>query len=84
METWDMLEALFLAASCLVIVVSSIKMRAMAMKDRDKLRRPMNSLILVDQGGPFEWKIVDIGPPMDVALGWVYKKDEDETQETKG
>jgi len=50
------------------------KMRAAAMKDRDKLRRPMNS-ILVDKGGPFDWRIVDIGSPMDVALGWVYKKE---------
>jgi len=71
-----MLEALFFAASCLVIVVSALGMRATAMEGREKLMRPMNSLILVDQGGPFEWKIVDIGPPMDVALGWIYKKDE--------
>ena len=80
-----LLEALFFAASCLVIVVSAFKMRATAMKDRDKLRRPMNSLLLVDRGGPFkdEWKIVDIGPPMDVALGWIYKKDEDDAKETK-
>lgn len=76
------MEALFFAASCLVIVVSAYKMRATAYgKDRDKLRRPMNSLILVDQGGPFDWKIVDIGSPMDVALGPIFKKDEDETQE---
>jgi len=79
-----LLEALFFAASCLVIVVSAVKMRATAMKDREKLRRPMNSLILVDQGGPFKWRIVDIGPPMDVALGGSYRKDEDETRETHG
>ena len=79
-----LLEAPFFAASCLVIVVSAFKMRATAMKDREKLMRPMNSLILVDQGGPFDWKIVDIGSPMDVALGWIYKKDDDEAQETKG
>ena len=77
-----LLEALFFAASCLVIVVSAFKMRATAMKDREKLRRPMNSLILVDQGGPFEWRIVDIGPPMDVALGGSYRKDDDEIRET--
>jgi len=78
------LEVLFFAASCLVIVVSAVKMRATAMKDRDKLSRPMNSLLLVDQGGPFDWKIIDIGPPMDVALGGSYRKDDDETQETRG
>jgi len=78
-----LLEELFFAASCLVIVVFAFKMRATAMKDREKLRRPMNSLILVDQGGPFDWKIVDIGSPMDVALGPIFKKDEDETQETR-
>ena len=79
-----LLEALFFVASCLVIVVSALKMRSTAMEGREKLRRPMNSLILVDQGGPFEWKIVDIGSPMDVALGWVYEKDDDDTQEIKG
>ena len=67
-----LLEALFFAASCLVIVVYAFKMRATAMKDRDKLRRPMNSLHLVDKGGPFDSRIDDIGPPMDVALGWIY------------
>jgi hypothetical protein len=71
-----LLEWLFFAASCLVIVASAMGMRAVAMKDREKLRRPMNSLILVDQGGPFDWKIVDIGSPMDVALGPIFKKDE--------
>jgi len=47
------------------------------MEGREKKRRPMNSFMFVDQGGPFrgEWKIVDIGSPMDVALGWVYKED---------
>ena len=84
MESSDtLMEALFFAASCLVIVIYAFKMRATAMKDRDKLRRPMNSLILVDQEGPFDWKIVDIGSPMDVALGWIYKKDEDECQKTQ-
>ena len=85
-SSYIMLEELFFVASCRVIVVSAFKMRATAMKDRDKLRRPMNSLILIDKGGPFrgELKIVDIGPPMDVALGWVYRKDEDEAKETKG
>ena len=78
-----LLEAVFFAASCLVIVASAFKMRATAMKDREKLRRPMNSLILVDQGGPFDWKIIDIGSPMDVALGPIFKKDEDETQKTQ-
>ena len=71
-----MLEWLFFTASCLVMVASALGMRAVAMKDREKLVRPMNSLILVDQGGPFEWKIVDIGSPMDVALGPIFKKDE--------
>lgn len=63
-----LLEWLFFAASCLVIVASALGMRAVAMKDREKLVRPMNSLILVDQGSPFDWKIVDIGSPMDMAL----------------
>lgn len=71
------LEALFFAASCLVIVVYAFKMRATAMKDREKLRRPMNSLILVDRGGPFLRFF-----PFD--WSWVYKKDEDEAQETRG
>ena len=71
-----MLEWLFFAASCLVIMASALGMRATAMKDREKLVRPMNSLILVDKGGPFDWKIVDIGSPMDVALGPIFKKDE--------
>ena len=70
-------ETLFFVVSCLVIVVSAVKMRSAAMEGREKLRRPMNSLILVDQGGPFDWKIVDIGSPMDVALGGSYKKNED-------
>jgi len=75
-----LLEWLFFAASCLVMVASALGMRALAMRDREKLVRPMNSLILVDQGGPFEWKIVDIGSPMDVALGPIFKKDEREEQ----
>jgi len=83
METDMLVEALFFAASCLIIVVSALKMRATAMKDRDKLRRPMTSFMFLDRGGPFEWKIVDIGSPMDVALGGSYRKDDDETQETK-
>jgi len=69
-----LLEALFFAASCLVIVVSAFKMRATAMKDRDKLRHPMNSLILVDQGGPFLRFF-----PFD--WSWIYSKEGDETQE---
>jgi hypothetical protein len=40
-------------------------------------------LILVDYVGPFDWKTVEIGPPMDVALGWVYGKDEDEAKDTR-
>lgn len=36
-------------------------------------------LILVDHVGPFDWKIVEIGSPMDIALGGSYRKDEDET-----
>jgi len=75
-----LLEWLFFAASCLVMVASALGMRALAMRDREKLVRPMNSLILVDQGGPFDWKIVDIGSPMDVALGPIFKKDEREEQ----
>ena len=77
MESSDMLmEVLFFAASCLVIVVYAFKMRATAMKDRDKLRRPMDSLILVDQGGPFLRFF-----PFD--WSWTYNKDKDETQETR-
>ena len=75
-----LLEWLFFAASCLVMVASALGMRAVAMRDREKLVRPMNSLIFVDQGGPFDWKIVDIGSPMDVALGPIFKKDECEEQ----
>jgi len=78
-----LLEWLFFAASCLVIVASALGMRATAMKDREKLVRPMNSLILVDKGGPFDWKIVDIGSPMDVALGPIFKKGEDEKPESR-
>ena len=77
-----MLEWLFFGASCLVIVASALGMRATAMKDRDKLRRPMTSFMFLDRGGPFEWRIVDIGSPMDVALGGSYRRDEDEAQET--
>jgi len=62
-------------------VASAFGMRATAMKDREKLRRPMTSFMFLDRGGPFEWKIVDIGSPMDVALGPIFPKDEDETQE---
>jgi len=77
------LEWLLFAASCLVMVASALGMRAVAMRDREKLVRPMDSLILVDQGGPFDWKIVDIGSPMDVALGPIFKKDEDEDGEPR-
>ena len=77
-----LLEWLFFGASCLVIVASALGMRATAMKDRDKLRRPMTSFMFLDRGGPFEWRIVDIGSPMDVALGGSYRRDEDEAQET--
>jgi len=81
---YRLLEVLFFAASCLIMVVSAFKIRATAYgKDRDKLRRPMNSLILVDQGGPFDWKIVDIGSPMDVALGGSYRKEEDKREEAE-
>jgi len=76
-----LLEWLLFAASCLVIVASALGMRAVAMKDREKLRRPMTSFMFVDQGGPFDWKIVDIGSPMDVALGPIFKKNEKEKQE---
>ena len=78
------LEWLFFVSSCLVIVASALGMRAVAMKDREKLVRPMTSFMFVDQGGPFDWKIVDIGSPMDVALGGSYRKEEDEARETKG
>jgi hypothetical protein len=65
-----LLEALFLAASCLVIVVSAVKMRATAMKGREKLGWPMNSFLLV---------------PSDRALrrdwSWLFKKNEDKAQE---
>jgi len=77
-----LLEWLLFGASCLVIVVSALGMRATAMKDRDKLMRPMTSFMFLDRGGPFEWRIVDIGSPMDVALGGSYRRDEDEAQET--
>ena len=77
-----LLEWLLFGASCLVIVASALGMRATAMKDREKLRRPMTSFMFVDRGGPFEWRIVDIGSPMDVALGGSYRRDEDEAQET--
>ena len=77
------MEWLLFAASCLVMVASALGMRAVAMRDREKLVRPMDSLILVDQGGPFDWKIVDIGSPMDVALGPIFKKDEDEDGEPR-
>jgi len=65
-----LLEALFLAASCLVIVVSAVKMRATAMKDREKLRWPMNSFLLVPSGRALrgDWS-------------WLFKKDEDKAQE---
>ena len=61
-----LLEALFFAASCLVIVVSALKMRATAMKDRDKLMRPMNSFMLVPSGRALrgDWS-------------WLFKKNED-------
>jgi len=39
--------------------------------------------MFVDQGGPFECKIVDIGPPMDVALDGSYRKDEYEAQKNQ-
>jgi len=71
MESLDMLlEWLFLAASCLVIVVSALGMRAMAMKGRKKLRWPMNSFLLVPSFRALsgDWS-------------WLFKKDEDETQE---
>ena len=75
-----LLEWLFFAASCLVIAASALGMRAVAMRDREKLVRPMTSFMFVDQGGPFDWKIVDIGSPMDVALGPIFKKDKDDKQ----
>jgi len=61
-----LLEALFLAASCLVIVVSAVKMRATAMKDREKLRWPMNSFLLVPSFSALrgDWS-------------WLFKKNED-------
>ena len=65
-----LLEALFLAASCLVIVVSAVKMRATAMKGREKLRWPMNSFLLVPSHSALsgDWS-------------WLFKKDEDKAQE---
>jgi len=69
-----LLEWLFFVASCLVIVLSALKMRATAMEGREELVRPMTSFMFVDQGGPFDWKIIDIGSPMDVALGPIFKK----------
>lgn len=71
MESSDvLLEVLFFAASCLVIVVSAFKMRATAMEGREKLRWPMNSFLLVPSFSALrgDWS-------------WLFKKDEDEAQE---
>ncbi len=67
-----LLEWLLFGGSCLVIVVSAFKMRATAMKGREKLRWPMNSFLLVPSGRALrgDWS-------------WLFKKDKDETQETK-
>jgi len=73
-----LLEWLLFAASCLVIVASALGIRATAMKDRDKRRRPMNSLILIDRGGPSPgsrwWS--DVAPR---TWRW-YERDKDEIQ----
>ena len=65
-----LLEWLLFGASCLVIVASALGMRATAMKDREKLRWPMNSFLLVPSHSALsgDWS-------------WLFKKDEDETQE---
>jgi len=68
-------EAIFYVAIWLIIVFFGLKIRRTAMEGREKKRRPMNSFMFVDQGGPYDWKIVDIGSPMDVALGWVDGED---------
>jgi hypothetical protein len=62
-----LLEWLFFAASCLVIVASALGMRATAMKDREKLVRPMNSLLLIPSHSALsgDWS-------------WLFKKSEDE------
>jgi hypothetical protein len=61
-----LLEWLFFTVSCLVIVASALGMRATAMKDREKLVRPMSSLLLVPSHSALsgDWS-------------WLFKKDED-------
>jgi hypothetical protein len=65
-----LLEWLFFAASCLVMVASALGMRATAMKDREKLVRPMNSLLLIPSHRALsgDWS-------------WLFKKGGDEKRE---
>jgi hypothetical protein len=65
-----LLEWLFFAASCLIIVASALGMRALAMKDRERLVRPMNSFLLIPSHSALsgDWS-------------WLFKKDEKEKQE---
>ena len=67
-----LLEWLFFAASCLVMVASALGMRALAMRDREKLVRPMNSFLLVPSHSALsgDW-------------GWLFKKGGDENQEPR-
>ena len=61
-----LLEELFFAASCLVIVVYSFKMRATAYgKDGDKLRRPMNPQSVMRP--PNQFGCEDARPPLILA-----------------
>lgn len=67
-----LLEWLFFAASCLVMVASALGMRATAMKDRERLVRPMNSLLLIPSHRALsgDWS-------------WLFNKDEKEEQEPR-
>jgi hypothetical protein len=67
-----LLEWLFFAASCLVIVASALEMRATVMEGREKLMRPMNSLLLVPSHSALsgDWS-------------WLFKKGGDEKQEPR-
>jgi len=73
MESSDvLLEVLFFAASCLVIVASTLGMRATAMEGREKLVRPMNSFLLVPSHSALsgDWS-------------WLFKKDEEKKNENQ-
>ena len=67
-----LLEWLFFAASCIVIVASALGMRALAMKNREKLVRPMNSLLFIPSHRALsgDWS-------------WLFKKGGDENQDPR-